>query len=254
MTILHSKQHTIQTTTFKKRALSACEDKRCWLSENESLPHEHVDSPVPIPKRRHLMLLARGDVVWMCYLFLASDNAFQNKSGYESVKECQSNMIKRQACFTPSFYPKRSQREHVLTEKAYMEDMRWETQGFFRYFPVHWEDNRSGPSPTPSPPTLEPMEWDYEWSKKQLTDAKTSGSVREQFCFIDIDSIKDDTSKRRISFQRVLLKYIKRPWSLEEETIANMLLACINNRLAELCRPPSIRVIYECNPYTSSEL
>ena len=63
MTILRSHQHTIQTTTFNKRALSAWEDKRCWLNENESLPHGHVDSPVPMSKRRRVLLLpARGDV------------------------------------------------------------------------------------------------------------------------------------------------------------------------------------------------
>ena len=62
MTIIHSKKHTLQTTTFRKRALSAWEDKRCWLSENESLPHGHVDSPVPLPKRRRVELPARGDV------------------------------------------------------------------------------------------------------------------------------------------------------------------------------------------------
>ena len=62
MTILRSKNHTIQTTTFNKRALSAWEDKRCWLNENESLPHGHVDSPVPMPKRRRLMMPVSGDV------------------------------------------------------------------------------------------------------------------------------------------------------------------------------------------------
>ena len=62
MAILRSTQHTIQTTTFNKRALSAFEDKRCWLSENESLPHGHVDSPVPMPKRRRVMLPESGDV------------------------------------------------------------------------------------------------------------------------------------------------------------------------------------------------
>ena len=63
MTILRSKQHTIQTTTFRKRALSAWEDKRVWLNENESLPHGHVDSPVPAPKRRRVDLPVSGDVV-----------------------------------------------------------------------------------------------------------------------------------------------------------------------------------------------
>ena len=62
MTILRSTQHTIQTTTFNKRALSAWEDKRCWLSENESLPHGHVDCPVPVPKRRRVILPVSGDV------------------------------------------------------------------------------------------------------------------------------------------------------------------------------------------------
>ena len=62
MTIICSQQHTIQTTTFNKRALSAFEDKRCWLSENESLPHGHVDSPVPMPKRRRVVVPRSGDV------------------------------------------------------------------------------------------------------------------------------------------------------------------------------------------------
>jgi len=62
MTILKSTQHTIQTTTFTKRALSAFEDKRCWVSENESLPHGHVDCPIPTPKRRRVMLPESGDV------------------------------------------------------------------------------------------------------------------------------------------------------------------------------------------------
>ena len=62
MTILRSKQHTIQTTTFNKRALSAWEDKRLWLNENESLPHGHVDSPVPMPKRRRVVVPVSGDV------------------------------------------------------------------------------------------------------------------------------------------------------------------------------------------------
>jgi len=62
MTILRSTQHTIQTTTFNKRALSAWEDKRVWVNENESLPHGHVDSPVPMPKRRRVLLPVPGDV------------------------------------------------------------------------------------------------------------------------------------------------------------------------------------------------
>ena len=62
MTIIRSQLHTLQTTTFKKRALCAWEDKRLWLNENESLPHGHVDSPVPVPKRRRVMVPVSGDV------------------------------------------------------------------------------------------------------------------------------------------------------------------------------------------------
>ena len=62
MTILRSTQHTVQTTTFRKRALSAWEDKRLWLSENESVPHGFVDSPVPPPKRIRVLLPPSGDV------------------------------------------------------------------------------------------------------------------------------------------------------------------------------------------------
>ena len=51
MTIIKSKNHDIRTTTFRKRALSAWEDKRCWLSMNESLPHGHPDTQLPPPKR-----------------------------------------------------------------------------------------------------------------------------------------------------------------------------------------------------------
>ena len=63
MTILKSSEHTVHTVTFRKRALSCFDDKRCWLSCNASLPHGHFHSPVPPPKRRRVMLPARGDVV-----------------------------------------------------------------------------------------------------------------------------------------------------------------------------------------------
>ncbi|MEL7306377.1 MAG: endonuclease domain-containing protein [Pseudomonadota bacterium] len=62
MTIIRSTHHTLQTTTFSKRALSAWEDKRLWLNENESIPHGCVDSPIPPPKRRRVMLPPAGDV------------------------------------------------------------------------------------------------------------------------------------------------------------------------------------------------
>ena len=62
MTILRSQLHTIQTTTFNKRALSAWEDKRLWLNENESIPYGNKDSPLPPPKRRRVELPLSGDV------------------------------------------------------------------------------------------------------------------------------------------------------------------------------------------------
>ena len=62
MTILKSKCHTVTTTTFTKRALSAWEDKRCWLTRNKSLPHGHPETDVPPPKRPRLSLPPSGDV------------------------------------------------------------------------------------------------------------------------------------------------------------------------------------------------
>ena len=62
MTILRSQQHTIKTTTFRKRALSAWEDKRLWLSENVSIPYGNKDSPLPLPKRARIDVPVSGDV------------------------------------------------------------------------------------------------------------------------------------------------------------------------------------------------
>ena len=62
MTIIKSKHHQVTTSTFRKRALSAWEDKRCWLSLNHSLPHGHPDTCIPPPKRRKLSLPPSGDV------------------------------------------------------------------------------------------------------------------------------------------------------------------------------------------------
>ena len=62
MTILKSTCHQVTTTTFTKRALSAWEDKRCWLSQNRSLPHGHPDTQVPPPKRPKLDLPPSDDV------------------------------------------------------------------------------------------------------------------------------------------------------------------------------------------------
>ena len=62
MTILKSNQHTVTTHRFKKRALSAFEDKRCWTSHNTSLPHGHPQTNIPPPKKIKLSLPSSGDV------------------------------------------------------------------------------------------------------------------------------------------------------------------------------------------------
>ena len=62
MSIIQSKSHTVVTNTFKKRSLSAWEDKRVWVNKNESLPHGNVNSPVPPPKRRRICIPPSGDV------------------------------------------------------------------------------------------------------------------------------------------------------------------------------------------------
>lgn len=62
MTILKSNQHTVTTHSFKKRALSAFEDKRCWTSHNTSFPHGHPQTNIPPPKKIKL-LPSSGDVL-----------------------------------------------------------------------------------------------------------------------------------------------------------------------------------------------
>ena len=62
MTVIRSKTHEIKTATFAKRGLSAWEDKRCWISQNISLPHGHPDTHVPPPKKRRLALPPSGNV------------------------------------------------------------------------------------------------------------------------------------------------------------------------------------------------
>ena len=62
MTILKSTLHQIHTKTFKKRALSIWEDKRCWLSKNISLPHGHPGTQLPPPKRPRITIPPSGDV------------------------------------------------------------------------------------------------------------------------------------------------------------------------------------------------
>ena len=62
MTILKSKTHEVKNHTFRKRALSAWEDKRCWIGHNISLPHGHPDTNISPPKRIKLTLPHSGDV------------------------------------------------------------------------------------------------------------------------------------------------------------------------------------------------
>ena len=62
MTILKSKTHEVKTRTFRKRALSLWEDKRCWIGHNISLPHGHPDTNISLTKRIKLTLPHSGDV------------------------------------------------------------------------------------------------------------------------------------------------------------------------------------------------
>ena len=51
MTILRSVNHRVQTVTIKKRALSAWDDKRYWISANYSLPFGHYRTVASAPRR-----------------------------------------------------------------------------------------------------------------------------------------------------------------------------------------------------------
>ena len=62
MTILKSKTHEVKTHAFRKRALSAWEDKRCWIGHHISLPHGHPDTNISLTKRIKLTLPHSGDV------------------------------------------------------------------------------------------------------------------------------------------------------------------------------------------------
>ena len=62
MTLFRSQLHTIQTVSFQKRALSAWEDKRCWLEANSSVPHGSYLSGLPPKRRRVFPTPASGDV------------------------------------------------------------------------------------------------------------------------------------------------------------------------------------------------
>ena len=63
MTILRSELHTVRTVTFRKRGLSAWEDKRCWLEPNASVPHGSHLSGLPPKRRRVFVPPPSGDVV-----------------------------------------------------------------------------------------------------------------------------------------------------------------------------------------------
>ena len=63
MTILRSRLHTVETVTFRKRGLSAWEDKRCWLEANSSVPHGSYLSGLPPPKRRRFLVPPSGDTL-----------------------------------------------------------------------------------------------------------------------------------------------------------------------------------------------
>jgi len=62
MTIFRSRLHTVETVTFRKRGLSAWEDKRCWLDANSSVPHGSYLSGLPPKRRRVFPTPSSGDV------------------------------------------------------------------------------------------------------------------------------------------------------------------------------------------------
>ena len=62
MTILRSELHTVKNVTFRKRGLSAWEDKRCWLDANSSVPHGSYLSGLPPKRRRVFSPPPSGDV------------------------------------------------------------------------------------------------------------------------------------------------------------------------------------------------
>ena len=62
MTVLRSQLHSVQTVTFRKRGLSAWEDKRCWLDANSSLPHGSELCGLPPKRRRVFPVPISGDV------------------------------------------------------------------------------------------------------------------------------------------------------------------------------------------------
>ena len=62
MTTIRSTNHTITTCNMQKKGLSCWDDKRVWVSENESVPHGSVVSPVPVLMHNCVMPPPPGDV------------------------------------------------------------------------------------------------------------------------------------------------------------------------------------------------
>ena len=62
MTIIRSIQHTVHTITIQKRGLCCWDDKRVWISANESVPHGSVLSPVAYDGPVRVRPPVRGDV------------------------------------------------------------------------------------------------------------------------------------------------------------------------------------------------
>ena len=62
ITVINSKNHIVETKTFRKRGLSLWEDKRCWINKNLSLPYGHYSLGLPPPSKRRKCLPTAGDV------------------------------------------------------------------------------------------------------------------------------------------------------------------------------------------------
>lgn len=62
-----------------------------------------------------------------------------------------------------------------------------------------------------------------------------SERVREEFFYTLPEDVKKTTGKKHLKLVRTLLTHVRRPCTLEEETICTMMHACIDNRIDELC-------------------
>ena len=106
-----------------------------------------------------------------------------------------------------------------------------EMQAYFRHMPKPWGDLPS----IPSPPHLEPKEWDYEWSEEEIARLKSSGRVDERFFHTPNDIKKEDNSGH-LKFLHRLLRTLGQPRTAEEKAYCDLMCACINNRLDVLRR------------------